>query len=52
MNTSSLPDFVVKVKHFGDVLWAAMIYFGVRALRIGPSARRDRTGLRGTVSKL
>lgn len=32
MNTSTLPDFVVK--HFGDALWAAMIYFGVRALFI------------------
>lgn len=32
MNTSALPDFVVK--HFGDALWAAMIYFGVRALFI------------------
>ncbi|CAN7431218.1 DUF2809 domain-containing protein [Paenibacillus sp. LjRoot56] len=32
MNTSALPDFVVK--HFGDVLWAAMIYFGVRVLFI------------------
>lgn len=32
MNTSVLPDFVVK--HFGDALWAAMIYFGVRALFI------------------
>ncbi|WP_312886396.1 ribosomal maturation YjgA family protein [Paenibacillus plantarum] len=32
MNTSVLPNFVVK--HFGDALWAAMIYFGVRALFI------------------
>ncbi|WP_420794177.1 DUF2809 domain-containing protein [Paenibacillus qinlingensis] len=30
MNTLALPDFVVN--HFGDALWAAMIYFGVRAL--------------------
>ncbi|WP_321166495.1 DUF2809 domain-containing protein [Paenibacillus sp. Soil766] len=27
-----LPEFVVK--HFGDALWAAMIYFGLRALFI------------------
>ncbi|WP_248926223.1 DUF2809 domain-containing protein [Paenibacillus hamazuiensis] len=27
-NTSLLPDFVAK--HFGDALWAAMIYFGIR----------------------
>lgn len=32
MNTSVMPDFVVK--HFGDALWAAMIYFGVRVLFI------------------
>lgn len=29
---SVLPDFVAK--HFGDALWAAMIYFGVRALLV------------------
>lgn len=29
---SVLPHFVAK--HFGDALWAAMIYFGVRALLV------------------
>jgi hypothetical protein len=27
-----LPEFIVE--HFGDALWAAMIYFGVRALMV------------------
>lgn len=33
--SDSLPDFVAQ--HFGDALWASMIYFGVRLLFVNKS---------------
>lgn len=38
MNIPALPDIVEK--HFGDALWAAMIYFCVRALFIRMSSMK------------
>ncbi len=35
---SVLPHFVAK--HFGDALWAAMIYFGVRVLLVRMSVQK------------
>ncbi|WP_229263524.1 ribosomal maturation YjgA family protein [Cohnella cholangitidis] len=35
MYAESLPDFIAS--HFGDALWAAMVYFGVRMLFVNKS---------------